>query len=153
MIHMPSRSSQKYPRGLLLTIVVPCTLLLSLPSMAVRLVANRQSCRRPGVATRAVPSGLVTGKQGLVGRLGSCMKPQGVGAKVPLGKTCFSAAYASKFATMSCARIPRGFWEFMIEIGVSPTVREKEVSKSAVWLVRKARIEMNSVGEPLLSSG
>src|SRR5215469_8309078 len=56
MIHMPSRSSQKYPKGLslkarlqLLSFVL--MQLLSLPSMALRLVENLQFCRSFGVAT------------------------------------------------------------------------------------------------------
>src|SRR6266436_4312208 len=51
--------------------VVPCTLLLSLPSMALRLVANLQSWRRLGVAT------LLTGKQGVI--VGSPIVPHGGG--------------------------------------------------------------------------
>src|ERR1700735_1533609 len=90
LIHMPSRSSQKYPYGLLKTIVPvlpePLTTLLSLPSIALRLVAKRQSCRSAGVAM------LVTGKQllgGLLGRsglsalgllAGVSSEPQGTGA-------------------------------------------------------------------------
>src|SRR5258707_3487695 len=83
MIHMPRMSSQKYPNGLLLAPFLARGLLLSLPSRALRLVANLQSCLSWGVAT------LVTGKQ--------CgmpvpMVPQGVFAKVPSGSLCFTAA-------------------------------------------------------------
>src|SRR5215469_8381375 len=96
MIHMPSKSSQKYPKGLL--VAVPNGSLPSLPSMALRLVANLQSCLRFGVATSDSnwPFTVVsdTEKQGCgtVVAVGSCIfwimaSEQGFAAK-PFGVAC-----------------------------------------------------------------
>src|SRR6266851_1916064 len=95
MIHMPSKSSQKYPKGL------PGP--PELASMALRLLANRQSCRRFGVATSEVMLPLestvsLTLKQGVVP---VPMLPQGVGAKVPFAKVCLIPALKKGWA---CAK-------------------------------------------------
>src|SRR5579871_846316 len=102
--------------------------LLSLPSIALRFVANLQSWRRLGVATFAetpFASATATGKQGVpTGTLGSKLTPHGVGANepangCPAGIVCFCAAYASKLPMTSCMAMPRGFWLLTIEM-VSP---------------------------------
>src|SRR5678810_457291 len=108
MIHMPSRSSQKYPYGLSLKLLclqfwsVLLMQLLSLPSMALRLVANRQFCLRFGVATSEIVlpcASLVSAtlKQGVAGASGLTMSAaQGFNAKVPFGSFWLIDAYASK---------------------------------------------------------
>src|SRR5215470_5605479 len=96
MIHMPSRSSQKYPKGLslkaclqLLSLVL--MQLASLPSMALRLVANLQFCLSFGVATLEMVwpfASLVsaTGKHGVAGASKLCMlAAHGLPANTPFG--------------------------------------------------------------------
>src|SRR5215469_16621830 len=92
MIHIPSKSSQKYPNGALTTLPVwvPVGSLLSLPSMALRLVANLQSWLKFVVNTVCT---VFTGKHGVDGARGLCMSAaQGFMANWPFGSVCFRAA-------------------------------------------------------------